>query len=105
MKRLLLPIPIIVLMLSMGPVFGISPTEEPAHDKSELNKPRAFQQYLPDGVNFKSRQFIPAQGVSEAARAHIRSVSNAHVLVQLKGIPTDGQRIDLEVSGVTLLSC
>lgn len=58
-----------------------------------------------DEIILKSRRFVPAVGVTEALGAP-RSVGSGriHVILQLDGVPTDGQRIALAQAGASLLS-
>ena len=56
-------------------------------------------------ILLKSRRFVPAEGISDAAKAKIESVpGRAHVLIQLESIPTNRRRKMLESRGVKLLS-
>ncbi|MGB2808287.1 MAG: hypothetical protein WBC22_11125 [Sedimentisphaerales bacterium] len=56
-------------------------------------------------ILLKSRQFIPERGISSATKAKIEAIpGRAHVLVQLKQIPTIKEKKELEGKGIKLLS-
>jgi len=56
-------------------------------------------------ILLKSRRFIPAEGITEAAKASIEAIpGRAHILIQLEQIPTIKQRKELEAKGIKLLS-
>ena len=58
-----------------------------------------------DEILFKSRRFIPATGITAAAKAKIEAIPDrAHVLIQLERIPTIRERKELEAKGIKLLS-
>lgn len=58
-----------------------------------------------DEILLKSRRFIPAKGISPAAKAKIEAIPRrAHVLIQLEQIPTVKEREELEAKGIKLLS-
>ena len=58
-----------------------------------------------DEILLKSRRFIPAKGISAAARTKIEAIpKRAHVLIQLEQIPTIKERKELEAKGIKLLS-
>lgn len=56
-------------------------------------------------ILLKSRRFIPARGITAAAKAKIEAIpQRAHVLIQLERIPTIKERKELEAEGIRLLS-
>lgn len=56
-------------------------------------------------ILLKSRHFTPAEGISAATRAKIEATpERAHILIQLKHIPTIRERKEIEASGIKLLS-
>jgi len=58
-----------------------------------------------DEILLKSRRFIPAAGITAAAKAKIEAIpQRAHVLIQLERIPTIKERKELEAEGIRLLS-
>lgn len=58
-----------------------------------------------DEILLKSRRFIPATGITVAAKAKIETIpERAHVLIQLERIPTIKQKEELEAKGIRLLS-
>jgi hypothetical protein len=58
-----------------------------------------------DELLLKSRRFVPAKGISPAAKARIEAIpKRAHVLIQLERIPTIKERKELEAKGIKLLS-
>jgi len=61
--------------------------------------------YPSEEVLLKSRRFVPEPGISTVAKEKIEAVpEKAHVLIQLKEIPTIKRRNELESKGIKLLS-